>query len=93
LLSGDFNSEVVFKTENDLRTDRLLFPKTDRLATASEGLLVAMAGYPGILANGKYTDLNEPLFVGINWVFYFLVFEGVAALKRKFGANASRTTA
>lgn len=42
-----------------------------------------MAGYPGILANGEYTRLNEPLFVTVNWLFYFLLFEGMVALKRK----------
>jgi hypothetical protein len=49
-----------------------------------QGLFAAVAGYPGLLANGGYDQLNETLFTSINWLFYFLIFEGIAALKRKF---------
>jgi hypothetical protein len=49
------------------------------------GFFAALAGYPGLLANGEhYTKLNIVLFTGVNWVFYFLLFEAVFALKRKF---------
>jgi len=49
-----------------------------------QGFLAAVAGYPGLLANGHYVQLNETLFTSVNWLFYFLIFEGIAALKRKF---------
>jgi hypothetical protein len=48
------------------------------------GFLAAVAGYPGLLANGDYARLNEMLFTGVNWVFYFALFEGVVALKKQF---------
>jgi len=47
------------------------------------GFLAAVAGYPGLLANGEDTRLNEALFASVNWLFYFLLFEGIWALKRK----------
>jgi hypothetical protein len=47
-----------------------------------------MLGYPGILANGNFSRLNEPLLVAGNATFYFLVFEGWAALKRKLRTEA-----
>jgi hypothetical protein len=49
-----------------------------------QGFVAAVAGYPGLLANGDYVRLNETLFTSVNWLFYFLIFEGIAALKRKF---------
>jgi hypothetical protein len=49
-----------------------------------EGFIAAVAGYPGLLANGEYTSLNEVLFTAVNWLFYFLLFEGAMALRRKF---------
>ncbi len=33
------------------------------------GLVVVTAGYPGLLANGDYTRLNEVLFTAVNWAF------------------------
>jgi len=48
-----------------------------------QGVLAVIAGYPGLLANGNYVRLNELLFTLVNWLFYFLIFEGIAALKRK----------
>ena len=48
-----------------------------------QGFFVMVAGYPGLLANGEYTRLNEALFTTVNWLFYFLLFEGVVALRRK----------
>ena len=30
------------------------------------GFLAAVAGYPGLLANGNYTQLNEVLFTVVN---------------------------
>jgi hypothetical protein len=54
-----------------------------------EGFIAAVAGYPGLLANGEFTRLNEMwlnqvLFTAVNWLFYFLLFEGAMALTRKF---------
>ena len=49
-----------------------------------EGFIGMVAGYPGLLANGEYTRLNEVLFTAVNWLFYFLLFEGAMALTRKF---------
>ena len=49
-----------------------------------EGFITAVAGYPGLLANGEYQRLNEVLFTAVNWLFYFLLFEGAMALRRKF---------
>jgi hypothetical protein len=49
-----------------------------------QGVLAAIAGYPGLLANGDYTRLNEVLFTLVNWSFYFALFEGVIALKKRF---------
>ena len=49
-----------------------------------EGFIAAVAGYPGLLANGEYTRLNEALFTGVNWLFYFLLLEGAMALRRRF---------
>jgi hypothetical protein len=54
------------------------------------GLLAAVAGYPGLLANGDYTRLNETLFTAINWVFYFLLFEAALALKCKFFSGSEQ---
>jgi hypothetical protein len=48
-----------------------------------QGFFVAVAGFPGLLANGHYVQLNEVLFTVVNWLFYFLLFEGIAALKHK----------
>ena len=49
-----------------------------------QGFIAAVAGYPGLLANGHYVQLNEVLLTVVNWLFYFLLFEGIAALKHKF---------
>jgi hypothetical protein len=49
-----------------------------------QGFVAAVAGYPGLLANGHYVQLNEMFFTSVNWLFYFLIFEGIGALKRKF---------
>jgi hypothetical protein len=48
------------------------------------GLFTAFAGFPGLVANGHYVQLNEAVFTVVNWVFYFLLFEGIAALKHTF---------
>jgi hypothetical protein len=48
-----------------------------------QGFFAAVAGYPGLLANGEHTPLNEPLFTIVNWLFYYVLFEGVVAVKRK----------
>src|SRR5215471_9616528 len=58
-----------------------------------QGFLAVVVGYPGLLANGHYTRLNETLFTVVNWLFYFFLFEGAVALKRKFlkgGCRAAR---
>jgi len=49
-----------------------------------QGLFAAVAGFPGLLANGHYVQLNEVLFTVVNWLFYFLLLEGLAALRHKF---------
>lgn len=49
-----------------------------------QGFFAAVAGFPGLLANGHYVQLNEVFFTVVNWGFYFLLFEGFAALKHKF---------
>jgi hypothetical protein len=49
-----------------------------------QGYVAMCAGYPGLLANGDYVQLNWVLFTVVNWLFYFLLFEGIATLKRKF---------
>ena len=54
-----------------------------------QGLAAVIAGYPGLLANGNYVQLNETLFTTVNWLFYFLILEGIAALKRKL-SNSTR---
>jgi hypothetical protein len=51
-----------------------------------QGFFAAVAGFPGLLANGHYVQLNEVFFTVVNWVFYFLLFEGIAALKHKFSS-------
>jgi hypothetical protein len=48
------------------------------------GFLAAVAGFPGLLANGHYVQLNEVLFTVVNWLFYFLLLEGITALKHRF---------
>jgi hypothetical protein len=53
------------------------------VAHDTQGFLAAIAGYPGLLANGDYTRLNEVLFTVVNWTFYFALFEGVFALKKQ----------
>jgi hypothetical protein len=53
-----------------------------------QGFLVAIAGFPGLLANGSYTRLNDVLndvlFTVVNWGFYFALFEGIVALTKQF---------
>ena len=49
-----------------------------------QGFFAAVAGFPGLLANGHYVQLNELLFTVVNWLFYFLLFESISALKHKF---------
>ena len=48
-----------------------------------QGFFAAVAGYPGLLANGENAPLNAALFTGVNWLFYFLLVEGAIALKKK----------
>jgi hypothetical protein len=48
-----------------------------------EGFFAAVAGYPGLLANGKYTRPNEVLFTAVTWLFYLGLFEAVVVMKRK----------
>ena len=48
-----------------------------------QGFLAAIAGYPGLLANGDYTRLNEGLFTVVHCTFYFALIEGVFALKKQ----------
>jgi hypothetical protein len=36
-----------------------------------QGFVAAVAGYPGLLANGDHVRLNEVLFTVVNWLFYF----------------------
>jgi hypothetical protein len=48
-----------------------------------EGFVAAIAGYPGLLANGEYTRLNWVLFTAVNFLFYFLLLEGAMVLRRK----------
>jgi len=48
------------------------------------GFFAIVAGYPGLLANGEYTRLNEMLFTAVNWLFYFALFELAVVLKQKF---------
>lgn len=55
-----------------------------------QGFFAVVAGYPGLLANGDYTRLNETLFAVVNWLFYFLFFEGAVALKRKFSRGTEQ---
>jgi hypothetical protein len=53
-------------------------------------LFAALAGYPGLLANGEhYTKLNVVLFTGVNWTFYFLLLEAVFAQARVFEMTKS----
>jgi hypothetical protein len=47
-----------------------------------QGLLAVVAGFPGLLANGNYVQLNQVLFTAVNGLFYFSLFEGIAALKK-----------
>jgi hypothetical protein len=55
-----------------------------------QGFFAAVAGYPGLLANGENAPLNEPLFTAVNWLFYFSLLEAVFALKKKlFSATKS----
>jgi hypothetical protein len=54
-----------------------------------QGLAAAIARYPGLLANGNYVRLNELLFTVVNWLFYLLILEGIAALRRKL-SNRTR---
>ena len=50
------------------------------------GFFAAVAGFPGLLANDHYVQLNEVLFTTVNWLFYFLLLEGIAALKHRFSS-------
>jgi hypothetical protein len=46
------------------------------------GLLAAWAGMPGILINGENIPFSVGLVTFTNWVCYFLILEGIAALGR-----------
>ena len=48
-----------------------------------QGLLAAVAGYPGLLANGDYVRLNLVLFTVVNWLFYFVLFECAVLIQKK----------
>jgi hypothetical protein len=48
-----------------------------------QGFIAVVVGYPGLLANGEYTRLNEILFTAVNWLFYFVLFETAAVIKNK----------
>ena len=48
-----------------------------------QGFFAAVAGYPGLLANGENAPLNSVLFTGVNWLFYFLLAESAIALRKK----------
>lgn len=48
-----------------------------------QGLFLAIAGFPGVIASSHSVEPNDVLFTFINWIFYFSLFEGVAALKRR----------
>lgn len=48
-----------------------------------QGFFAAIAGYPGLLANGTDEPLHEVLFTAVNWLFYFLATEGAFAIKRE----------
>jgi hypothetical protein len=47
------------------------------------GFFVVVVGYPGLLASERNNRFNDVLFTVVNWLFYFLLFEGVAALKQR----------
>ncbi len=51
-----------------------------------QGVVAAIAGYPGLLANGNYVRLNELLSTLVNWLFYFMIFEGIAALRHRLSS-------
>jgi hypothetical protein len=46
------------------------------------GLLAAYAGFPGLLVNGDNAPFSIALVTFTNWVCYFLLFEGIAALRQ-----------
>jgi hypothetical protein len=51
-----------------------------------QGATAMIAGYPGLLANINRVRINEMLFTGVNWLFYFLILEGIAALRRRLSS-------
>jgi len=54
-----------------------------------QGFFAAVAGYPGLLASGGDGPVNEVLFAAVNWLFYFVIIEGVFAVKRKFSTQVN----
>ena len=45
------------------------------------GAFATFAGFPGAFVSTLSTQSNEILFTAVNWYFYFLLFEGIVALK------------
>ena len=54
-----------------------------------QGFFAAVAGYPGLLANGEDAPLNDVLFTAVNWFFYLSLLEAVIALKKRFSTKKS----
>lgn len=48
-----------------------------------QGFFLAIAGFPGVVASTHSVEPNDVLLTFINWIFYFSLFEGIAALKRR----------
>jgi len=57
-----------------------------------QGFFAAIAGYPGLLANGTDGPLHEVLFTAVNWLVYFLAIEGAFAIKRKLSYKLNSRT-
>jgi len=47
-----------------------------------QGIFLAIAGLPGVLASSHAVEPNDVLFTFINGISYFSLFEGIAAFKR-----------
>lgn len=54
-----------------------------------QGFFAAVAGYLGLLASEAGGPLNEVLFTAVNWLFYFVVFEGAFAIKRRVSTQSN----
>jgi hypothetical protein len=52
------------------------------------GFFAAVAGCPGLLVSGIDRPINPMVFTAVNWLFYFIVIEAVAALPRKLSTKA-----